>query len=142
MSKADEAAKIFDNDFNCCQAVLSVLAPDHGLDMAGAQRIATAFGGGMGRMGEVCGAVVGAFMALGLKYGDPESNNEAKEKAYQAVNEFAGRFRAIHDSILCRELLGCDIGTPEGMAEAKERRLFDTLCVDIVRNSVKIAEEL
>ncbi len=142
MSRADHAVKVFDNDFNCCQAVFSVFAQDHGLDGDRALRIATPFGCGMGRLGEVCGAVTGAFMALGLKHGNPDSNNEAKERSYGAVRAFAERFRDLHGSIRCRELLGCDIGTPEGMTEAKERNLFSTLCADIVRNAVKIVEEL
>lgn len=142
MSRSDEAVKVFDNDFNCCQAVFSVLAPDRGLDRVAALRIATPFGGGMGRLGKVCGAVAGAFMAIGLKYGDPDSNREAKERSYEAVRVFTERFCALHGSIRCRELLGCDIGSPEGMAEAKERNLFSTLCTGIVRDAVKIAEDL
>lgn len=142
MSSSDEAARVFDNDFNCCQAVFSVLAPDRGLGMDAALHIATPFGGGMGRLGEVCGAVVGAFMAIGLKYGKPDSNKEAKERSYEAVRLFTERFRVLHGSIHCRDLLGCDIGTPDGMAEAQERNLFSTLCTEIVRDATKIAEDL
>ena len=142
MSRSGDAAKIFENDFNCCQAVFSAFAPDRGLDRNTALHIAAPFGGGMGRMGEVCGAITGAFMAIGLKYGNPDSNKETKKRSYEAVLAFTERFTALHGSIRCRELLGCDIGTPEGMAEAKERNLFSTLCADIVRDSVKIAETL
>jgi C_GCAxxG_C_C family probable redox protein len=139
MSRAEDAVRVFDNDFNCCQAVFSVFAPDLGLDRDRALRIATPFGGGMGRLGEVCGAVTGAFMALGLKCGDPDSNSGAKDRSYEAVRAFVERFSDLHGSIRCRELLGCDI---EGMAEAKERNLFSTLCCDLVRDAVKIAEDL
>ena len=142
MSRSDDAAKVFEIDFNCCQSVFSAFAPDHGLERDTALRIAAPFGGGMGRMGEVCGAVTGAFMAIGLKYGDPDSSKEANERSYEAVQVFTERFAALHGSIRCRELLGCDIGTPEGMAEAKERNLFSTLCTDIVRDATKIAEDL
>ena len=142
MSRSDDAANVFENDFNCCQAVFSAFAPDRGLDRDSALRIGTPFGGGMGRMGGVCGAVTGAFMAIGLKHGDPDSNSEAKDRSYEAVRAFTESFTALHGSIHCRELLGCDIGTPEGMAEAKERNLFSTLCADIVRDAVKIAEDL
>ncbi len=142
MSRSDDAAKVFENNFNCCQSVFSAFAPDRGLDRDTALRIAAPFGGGMGRMGEVCGAVAGAFMAIGLKYGNPDSNKEAKNRSYEAVLAFTERFTAMHGSILCRELLGCDIGTPEGMAEAKARDLFSTLCAGIVRDAVKIVETL
>lgn len=142
MSRSDEAAKVFAGDSNCCQAVFSAFAHDRGIDSDTAICIATPFGGGMGRMGDVCGAVTGAFMAIGLKYGNPDSNIDAKERCYEAVRAFTERFTDLHGSIHCRELIGCDIGTDEGMAEAKERNLFSTLCTEIVRNAVKIAEAL
>ena len=140
--RSDEAAHSFEGDLNCCQAVFSALAPGLGLDEGTALRIATPFGGGMGRLGEVCGAVTGAFMAIGLREGDPEANRAAKERAYEAVRRFSERFITLHGSIRCRELLGCDIGTEEGMAEAKEKGLFTTLCAELVRDAVKIVEEL
>jgi C_GCAxxG_C_C family probable redox protein len=142
MNRSDKAVEIFSNDCNCCQAVLSAFAQERGMDTGLALRIATPFGGGMGHLGEVCGAVTGAFMALGLKYGNPDSNREAKESSYEAVRAFRESFISLHGSLLCRELLGCDIGTPEGMAEAEKRNLFDTLCADLVRDAVKIVEEL
>jgi C_GCAxxG_C_C family probable redox protein len=142
MSKADDAERLFREDHNCCQAVLASMAPDIGLDGGVAVRLGTAFGGGMGRMGGVCGAVTGAFMALGMRYGDPEELPESKEHVYGLVRSFVEEFRGSHGSILCRELLGCEIGTPGGMAEAKEKGLFDTICVRFVRDAVDIAGRL
>jgi C_GCAxxG_C_C family probable redox protein len=138
--KSRMAFERFLNDHNCCQSILEVFAAEFGLGGATALRIATGFGGGMGRMGEVCGAVTGAFMALGLKYGNPESNAEAKGRTYEAVREFSRLFKERHGSILCRKLLGCDIGTPEGMAEAKNKDLFNTLCATLVRDAAEILE--
>jgi C_GCAxxG_C_C family probable redox protein len=142
MSKADIAERIFRDDHNCCQAVLASMAPDLGLDRGTAVRLGTGFGGGMGRMGGVCGAVTGAFLVLGLRYGDPDTLCESKEHVYGLVRSLVEEFRGLHGSILCRELLGCEIGTPEGMAEAREKGLFDTLCVRFVRDTVDIAGRL
>ncbi len=142
MKAVDRAERFFLGSCNCCQAVLGSIAPDHGLDEKTAIRLGTAFGGGMGRMGDVCGAVTGAFLALGMRYGDGAAGAEAKEHVYRLVQSFVKEFRELHGSILCRELLGCEIGTPEGMAEAKEKGLFDTICVGFVRDSVEIANRL
>jgi C_GCAxxG_C_C family probable redox protein len=99
----------------------------------------------MGRLGEVCGAVTGAFMVIGLKHGKSrleDDNNETREKAYALVHEFADRFRACNGSILCRELLGCDISTPEGRAQAREKGLFNDLCPKLVGDAVEILEQM
>lgn len=142
MNKSDRAERLFRDSCNCCQAVLGSMAEDLGLDKGTAMRLSTAFGGGMGQMGGACGAVTGAFLVLGLRYGDPETKPEPKEQVYRLVRSFVEEFMELHGSILCRELLGCEIGTPEGMAEAKEKGLFDTICVRFVRDSVDIAGRL
>lgn len=142
MNTADRAELLFRGSCNCCQAVLASRAPEYGLDEETAIRLGTAFGGGMGRRGGVCGAVTGAFMLLGLKHGDPGGASEPKERVYGLVNAFVEEFSRLHGSILCRELLGCEIGTPEGMAEAVDKGLFGTICVNFVRDAVDIAEKL
>jgi C_GCAxxG_C_C family probable redox protein len=142
MNATDRAERLFRGPCNCCQSVLGSMGPDLGLDEGSAIRLGTAFGGGMGRMGGVCGAVTGAFLALGLRFGDEEAEGESKEHVYRLVRSFVEEFRSLHGSILCRELLGCEIGTPEGMAEAKEKGLFDTICVKFVRDAVDLAKRL
>jgi C_GCAxxG_C_C family probable redox protein len=145
MSERSEKAVACFEDFNCAQSVIATCGPDLGLDRESALRVAGGFGGGMGRLGEVCGAVSGAFMAIGLKHGKshPEDDeSETKAKAYALVCEFADRFRACHGSILCRELLGCDISTPAGQAEAREQGLFGDLCPRLVRDAVEILEQM
>lgn len=143
MNRSEHAVACFKEGFNCSQAVLSPFAPELGLERETALRIAGTFGGGMGRLGEVCGAVTGALMALGLKYGcvDPK-NAEGKEAAYRLVREFADRFIARHGAILCRDLLGCDIGTPEGRELAREKGLFANLCPQLVRDAAEIVEQM
>jgi C_GCAxxG_C_C family probable redox protein len=143
MSYRQSATVCFKAGFNCSQAVLAAFAAELGLDREAALRVAAAFGGGMGRMGETCGAVTGALMALGLKYGQtvPE-DKAAKEYTYALAREFAKRFRARHGSTLCRELLGYDLGTPEGLQAVREKGLHDSVCVGLVGDSAEIVEQM
>jgi C_GCAxxG_C_C family probable redox protein len=143
MKKVETALACFNERFACSQAVLSAFAADFGLDRDTALRLAGGFGGGMGRMGEVCGAVTGAFMVLGLKYGQAKPEDiEAKEKSYAMVREFTNRFKSRNGSILCRELMDCNLSTPEGMQYALDHKLFITTCVDMVRSATEILEEM
>jgi len=143
MTKADEAVECFNKGYNCSQAVLSTYCGEFGMDREQALKVAGAFGAGMGRMCETCGAVTGAFMVIGLKYGKVKVEDEpAKEKAYALVREFAGEFKAKNGSIVCRELLGCDMSTPEGMKFAKEHRLHSTICPKLVRDAAEILDTL
>jgi C_GCAxxG_C_C family probable redox protein len=144
MSIADTATACFDEGFNCSQAVFSAFAPQLGLDRVAALKVAGPFGGGMGRMGETCGAVTGALMVIGLKYGQTTSEDKAaKEKSYELVREFVKRFRLRNQGcIACRELLGADISTPEGMQKIREKQAFTTMCPKFVRDAAEIVEEL
>jgi C_GCAxxG_C_C family probable redox protein len=136
MSRIESAMTSFAEGFNCSQAVLSAYADQSGLDRELAWKIASGFGGGMGRMADTCGAVTGAFMVLGLKYGAASSDREAKERIYEQIREFARLFRARNGSLLCRDLLGCDINTPEGLSRAKE------VCPSFVRAAAEILEDM
>ena len=143
MSKVQVAVTTFGEGFSCSQAVLSALAPGLGLDRETALRVAGAFGGGMGRMGLTCGAVTGALMVIGLKYGNVEAGDkQAKEKTYAVVREFVERFRSRNGAIACRELLGHDISTPEGMQLIREKGLFASRCPKLVGDAIEIAEGL
>jgi C_GCAxxG_C_C family probable redox protein len=143
MTKADDAVECFNKGYSCSQAVLSAYSEEFGMDKEQALRVSGAFGAGMGRLCETCGAVTGAFMVLGLKYGKVKAEDEpAKEKSYAMVKEFVKEFKAMNGSIVCRELLGCDMGTPEGMKYAKENRLASTKCPKYVRDAAGIVERL
>ena len=97
----------------------------------------------MGRQGEVCGAVTGALMLLGLKTGNiTAADRTAKEKTYALVDEFTARFRARHKTIVCRELLGCVLNTPEGLQQAKEQQLFLKVCPQVVHDAAEIVSEM
>jgi C_GCAxxG_C_C family probable redox protein len=94
-------------------------------------------------MGETCGAVTGAFMVIGLKYGKARDEDDgARDRTYELVGEFVARFKDRHGSIVCRELLGCDLSNPEGLTTAREKGLFETLCPHLVRDAAEILEEI
>ena len=129
--------------FYCSQAVLSTYCQKFGLDQETALKIAGAFGGGMCHMGKTCGAVTGAFMVIGLKYGMTKVEDElAKEKTCDLVREFVKRFEVRNGSIMCKELLACDISTPEGMKMAEDKKLFETLCPKLVQDTAEIIEQI
>jgi C_GCAxxG_C_C family probable redox protein len=143
MNSVQRAEKNFKDGFSCSQAVFAAFAEDLGLERETALRISTGFGAGMARMTETCGAVTGAIMVIGLKHGrvDPE-DLDAKEKTYSLVGEFVKRFRERHGSIVCRELLGCDIGTEEGMEKAASEGLFEDFCPSLVKQAAEILGEI
>lgn len=143
MKKSECAVECFSNGFNCAQAVFSTYCSELGLDPKTALRIAGSFGGGMGHIGETCGAVTGAIMLIGLKHGKVDAgDNAAKEKSYALVQEFTRRFKAINYSVQCKELLSCDISTQAGMQSAREKQLFTTICPLLVRDACEIIEEV
>jgi C_GCAxxG_C_C family probable redox protein len=143
MSRVEETVARFREGCSCAQAVLSTYAPQFGMDRETALKVAAGFGGGMGRMADACGAVTAAFMVLGLKWGPATpADREAKERVYQLVREVAATFKARNGSIVCRDLLGCDISTDEGFELAKQRRLTSTICPEIVRDAAEVLEEL
>lgn len=108
-----------------------------GLDKETALKIGNGFGGGIARKQEVCGAVSGAVMVIGLKSGKIQPDDDVShEKTYREVNDFCRQFIERNKSINCREILGCDLAT------AKERGLFSTTCVKCVRDSAEIIEKL
>jgi len=94
-------------------------------------------------MGETCGAVTGALMVIGLKYGMTQAKDEAaREQTYKLAQELAARFKERHRSIICRELLGYDLSSPEGRKAAYDKGLFSTLCPQLVRDAAEIVEEI
>jgi C_GCAxxG_C_C family probable redox protein len=142
-TSVDQAMTLFQQGFNCSQAVCAAYAPALGLPRDLALKIGAGFGGGMGRHGEVCGAVTGAIMAIGLKAGSIEATDAAaKEKAYALTHQAIEQFTARHGSVLCRELLSCDISQPEGLQHAREAQLFTARCPLFVRDAAEIAAAL
>ena len=143
MDKVDFAVSSFKEGFNCSQSVFSTYSKLFDINHEAALKIAQAFGGGMARMGQTCGAVTGAFMVIGLKHGKVKAEDEeAKEKTYEIVRELVKRFKSLNGSIICKDLLGYDLDSPEEREQVKEKQICETLCPKFVQNSVEILEKL
>jgi C_GCAxxG_C_C family probable redox protein len=143
MRQREDALSCFSEGFNCAQSVLAAYCSDFNIDRESALRIAGAFGGGSAGTGETCGAVTGALMTIGLKYGmtDPQ-NLQAKEKTKEIGRQFLERFVVMYGSSRCRDLLGCDVSTQEGSEQAKSGGLFKTLCPRFVGGASEILHEV
>jgi C_GCAxxG_C_C family probable redox protein len=143
MTRKEKALEAFDGGLNCAQSVLLAFAEEMGLDPEKGLKIASGFGGGMGAMGGTCGAVTGAFMVIGLGCGNASAaSREAKLATYGIIQGFAREFEQVHGSIVCRELLGCDISSFEGYGEATKKNLFKTECPRYVETAVVILERI
>lgn len=100
-------------------------------------------GGGMGRMAGTCGAVTGAYMVLGLKADAAVAGDKDRRgTVYEVVREFARRFTDCNGSTTCKDLMGCDISTTEGLAFANEKGLLTTICPKMVQDAAEILEEM
>lgn len=142
MSHAETAVEYYNNNFNCSQGVFAAFATELGIDEKLALRLGTNFGGGE-RKGELCGAVAGALMVLGLQYGHCESDDfEGKAKAYRISEEFMNRFIEKNGSVVCRELLGYDLTKDEDLPIIKNGNLFRTFCPKMLRSAADILDEI
>jgi C_GCAxxG_C_C family probable redox protein len=142
MKKTEAAISLFKKGFNCSQSLLAAYGPEMGIDREIALKIGSAFGGGIGRMGETCGAVIGAFMIIGLKHGITDAKDKkAKTKIYRLVEKFVERFKARNNSIICRELLGVDRDSIKRLNPSL-KRIIKKQCPKYIRDSIEIIEEI
>ena len=143
MNKPEIASEYMRKGFNCAQSITKAYANEVGMKEEDAVRMASALGGGVGRNGHICGAVSGAALIIGMKFGttDP-ANFQAKEKAYNKTNELLEKFSAENKSVLCKELLGYDIKTPEGLKQARESGVMVQKCPALVSSAGKILESI
>lgn len=140
--RGDLAKKLFEQGYNCSQSVMAAYAQELGLDFETALKISSTFGGGMGRMREVCGAVSAMFMISGIKYGysSPTAIDE-KKATYEMVQNLANKFKQENGSIICRQILGLNDTRPKPSkrtAEYYKKRP----CGDIVKCAVEILEQI
>ncbi|HOQ38212.1 MAG TPA: C-GCAxxG-C-C family protein [Acetivibrio sp.] len=143
MNKAKYAVEFFNKGFNCSQSVFCAFCEDFGVDTKLGLKMACSFGAGMGYMGEVCGAVSGAFMVLGLKYGQNNEHDQySKTLNYLLVKDFASRFREINGSINCKELIQYDLSDEGQLNAARQTDVFTTKCPKYVKDAVEILEEI
>ena len=143
--KTDLAKQYHARGYGCGQAVLAAFAEDYGLNEETSLRISTGFGSGMGRMCEVCGALTGAFMVIGLKYGkvitDGTRYGTDTETTYRLVAELAKKFQEKNGSIYCRDLIGHDLSNPDERAKVIQLGLFKTTCGKAILDAVELLEE-
>lgn len=134
----DRVTKLHNEGFNCAQIVFSSFSEKLGMDCQLAKKVAACFGGGMS-CGEVCGAVTGALMVIGLKYGNYLPHTpEIKKQCAEKNAEFREKFLEEYDSIICRELLGYDISIPEEKEIIKEKGLFENFCSDVITYAIEV----
>jgi C_GCAxxG_C_C family probable redox protein len=142
MEKTEMALDLFNSGFNCAQSVFAVFSEDYSLPQETALKIACGLGGGV-RSGEVCGAVSGAVMVIGLKYGHYlQTDLKSKELCYSETVEFLDQFRKRNNSIVCREILGVDISKGDGREQAANKNLFKTVCNNMIISAVEILEDM
>ena len=141
MNHAEYAAELFVNGYNCAQAVAAAFCDVTGLTPEFSAKMASSFGGGMGRMREVCGAVSGMLMVVGLLYGyDSKDDDTQKMAHYSLVQELAGKFREQNGSIICREILKNPPSDPVPSPRTEEY-YAQRPCVRMVYSAAKILED-
>ena len=143
MNASEQAGSFFAQGYSCSQSVFAAFAECFGLDRNQALRVAAAFGGGMSRAGETCGAVTGGLMAIGLYAGstDPE-DKAAKEHTYALGQLFMARFRDRFTNLDCRCLLGVDLSQPGANQTARDQGLYKSVCPGLVSGAAEIVEEI
>ncbi len=144
MTKSQQAISKFVEGYNCAQSVFSAFCEDLKMDPNTALKIASGFGAGMARNGEVCGAVTGGIMVLGTRYGRGEGEDRtATEATYARARQLMGQFAQKHGTCLCRQLLnGCDLSTEEGQKYFRENDLSNKVCKPCVQSVVEILETM
>lgn len=141
-SHKEKAKKLFKEGYNCAQSVFCAFADDLGIDFETALKLSSSFGGGMGRMREVCGAVSGMLMAAGLKFGYTSPvDKDVKAEHYARVQELAKEFIAKHDTMICRELLGVD-ADDNPVPSARTKEYYESRpCEELVGDAAEILAE-
>lgn len=141
MNKAERVVSLHQSGvMHCAQAMLYVYGPELGMDENMALKVAAGFGGGIGKMAGVCGSITGAIMVLGLGYNHQDSGS--RDRINGLVQRFIREFTARHGSILCRDLLGNDISTTEGLRNIRDQKITSIICPRVGRDAAEILETL
>jgi len=135
-------AEHFKEGYNCAQSVLVTMLDHWNLKNELVPKIATGFGGGIGRCGSVCGALTGGVMAISIMYGTNEPLMKKRLKAYETAQKFYEQFEAQNGSVLCKELIGFDLSVPEQRDKAVKTNAFEEKCTVLVKKAVEILVEL
>ena len=138
----EKAVRLFSEGLNCAQSVFTAFADVTGMDEDLAKRISSSFGGGMGRMREVCGTCSAMFMVVGILYGGGiEADDKVKAEHYRRIQFLAGEFRKIHETIICRDLLKGLSVTSDPVPEKRTEKYYKVRpCVRFVRTAAEILD--
>ncbi|NHK32650.1 MAG: C_GCAxxG_C_C family protein [Asgard group archaeon] len=140
---SEKAKEYFASGYNCAQAVLRSVLEEKNLFFDQVPIVAAGFGGGISRRGEICGALTGAVMAIGmLTFQNDVDVSKHKALTYEKVAEFINKFNEFHDTPICNELIGFDIRDPEAREKGNEEGVFREICPKFVETAVKIVLEL
>lgn len=140
---SEVAKTYFKEGYNCSQSVFLSFCDEYNMDFEMALRISSSFGGGMGRLREVCGAVTGMFMVAGMLYGytDPK-DHYLKTEHYKRIQHLAKEFEEKNHSIICRELLGLDNGKDTPVPELRTVQYYKKRpCIELVGMAAEIMEK-
>lgn len=144
MTRKEKAMELFESGYNCSQSVVLAFSDLTGADRKLLAKLSSSFGGGMGRLREVCGAVTGAFMVLGLLYGYPEAETgDKKAEHYARIQQFAERFSEKTGTIICRELLELDQKKDGPTPQKRTAEYYkERPCRELVGLAAEILEEM
>jgi len=142
--KSKKAAEKFMGGYNCAQSVIYPFCEETGISDDLALKLSCGFGGGMGRNQEICGAVTGGILVLGLRHGRGVNDEQAATTlTYQKTQEFMSRFTERNGSLICRKLLdGCDLQTEAGQQLFAEKDMKNRVCKVCVESAVDILERI
>ena len=141
---SEEAERNFYNGYNCAQSVFLAYAKDYGIEEKEALKLSSSFGGGMGRLREVCGAVTAMFAIAGLEYGYIERDNDEKKcKHYELIQRMAKKFKERHKTIICRELLDIEEEEISPIPSKRDAEYYESRpCKEYIKTACKILSEI
>jgi C_GCAxxG_C_C family probable redox protein len=141
MDKKTFAIQQFKSGYNCAQSVVTAFAGELSIGYETAIRIASGFGGGMGRQQLTCGALTGAYMIIGYLHGMHAPDDDlANEKAAKMIQKFTADFKEKYGHADCFSLMGVDLNTEEGKKEAEDKNLYELKCEKFILETVEMLE--
>ncbi len=143
-TKSKKAVKLFKSGYNCAQSVFCAFCEDVNIDFETGLKLSSSFGGGMGRLREVCGAVSAMFMVAGLKYGHTEPDDDNKKQShYELIQKLAEKFEEKHKTIICREILGLPAGKDSPIPSKRNKNYYETRpCEKCIADAAQIIEDV
>jgi C_GCAxxG_C_C family probable redox protein len=141
--KKEKAVQKFLEGYNCAQSIVSAFSTELGLKEKQALMITTGLGAGTNYQGKTCGAVLGAFIILGLRFGiDRADDQEGKLKLRKILDQFSKDFAAEHNSLDCKDILGLDVSKENELEELRAKNAFREVCPNVVETAARIVDRM